>query len=100
VAGPDGRPATWSAFLLIRVTGVFAMSELSMMRFAEGGTIAALILDATVVGMPLVLLCSDFWAMLLGGRPNRSNAGNSVQESAKFQRPKTEASGHVSWYSK
>jgi RND superfamily putative drug exporter len=43
-----------AALLLIVVTGAFAMSELSMMRFVGVGMIVALILDATVVRMLLV----------------------------------------------
>ncbi|MEV4311530.1 MMPL family transporter [Actinocrispum sp. NPDC049592] len=49
-----GRMISAAALLLIVVTGAFAMSGLSMMRFVGVGMIAALILDATVVRMLLV----------------------------------------------
>nr|WP_042183959.1 MMPL family transporter [Kibdelosporangium sp. MJ126-NF4]CEL15982.1 possible membrane protein [Kibdelosporangium sp. MJ126-NF4]CTQ93906.1 possible membrane protein [Kibdelosporangium sp. MJ126-NF4] len=49
-----GRMISAAAVLLIVVTGAFALSELSMMRFVGVGMIVALILDATVVRMTLV----------------------------------------------
>ncbi|MCE7005117.1 MMPL family transporter [Kibdelosporangium philippinense] len=49
-----GRMISAAALLLIVVTGAFALSELSMMRFVGVGMIVALILDATVVRMTLV----------------------------------------------
>lgn len=49
-----GRMISAAALLLIVVTGAFAMSELSMMRFVGVGMIVALVLDATVVRMMLV----------------------------------------------
>jgi RND superfamily putative drug exporter len=49
-----GRMISAAALLLILVTGAFALSELSMMRFVGVGMIVALVLDATVVRMMLV----------------------------------------------
>lgn len=49
-----GRMINAAALLLILVTGAFALSELSMMRFVGVGMIVALVLDATVVRMMLV----------------------------------------------
>jgi RND superfamily putative drug exporter len=49
-----GRMISSAALLLIVVTGAFALSELSMMRFVGVGMIVALLLDATVVRMMLV----------------------------------------------
>ncbi|ONI72835.1 MMPL domain-containing protein [Actinosynnema sp. ALI-1.44] len=49
-----GRMISAAAVLLIVVTGAFALSQLSMMRFVGVGMIVALILDATVVRMTLV----------------------------------------------
>ncbi|WP_260478837.1 MMPL family transporter [Kibdelosporangium aridum] len=49
-----GRMISAAALLLIVVTGAFALSELSMMRFVGVGMIVALVLDATVVRMTLV----------------------------------------------
>ncbi|MBE1466554.1 MMPL family transporter [Kibdelosporangium phytohabitans] len=49
-----GRMISAAALLLIVVTGAFALSELSMMRFVGVGMIVALILDATFVRMTLV----------------------------------------------
>src|SRR2546430_16721192 len=61
-----GRMITGAASLLIVVTGAFAMSDLSMMRFVGVGMIVALVLDATVVRMMLVpavlrLLANAAW---------------------------------------
>ncbi|GGM66878.1 hypothetical protein GCM10012275_41660 [Longimycelium tulufanense] len=52
--GRTGRVITAAALLLIVVTGAFAFSEISMMRFVGVGMILALALDATVVRMLLV----------------------------------------------
>jgi RND superfamily putative drug exporter len=49
-----GRVITAAALLLIVVTGAFAFSQISMMRFVGVGMILALALDATVVRMLLV----------------------------------------------
>lgn len=49
-----GRMITAAALLLIVVTGAFALSGLTMMRFIGIGMILALALDATVVRMLLV----------------------------------------------
>ncbi|HEY0637251.1 MAG TPA: MMPL family transporter [Pseudonocardiaceae bacterium] len=49
-----GRVISAAALLLIVVTGAFAFSEVSMMRFVGVGMILALALDATVVRMVLV----------------------------------------------
>ncbi len=49
-----GRIVTAAAALLIIVTGAFALSGLSIMRFLAVGMIVALVLDATVVRMLLV----------------------------------------------
>ncbi|GAA4477975.1 hypothetical protein GCM10023094_21110 [Rhodococcus olei] len=49
-----GRIVTAAAALLIIVTGAFALSGLSIMRFLAVGMIIALIIDATVVRMLLV----------------------------------------------
>jgi trehalose monomycolate/heme transporter len=49
-----GRVITAAALLLIVVTGAFAFSQITMMRFVGVGMILALALDATVVRMLLV----------------------------------------------
>ncbi|MEU4801518.1 MMPL family transporter [Actinosynnema sp. NPDC023587] len=49
-----GRVITAAALLLIMVTGAFAFSQVTMMRFVGVGMILALALDATVVRMLLV----------------------------------------------
>ncbi|NLE80331.1 MAG: MMPL family transporter [Rhodococcus sp.] len=49
-----GRIVTAAALLLMIVTGAFAISGLSVMRFLGVGMIVALIVDATVVRMLLV----------------------------------------------
>ncbi len=49
-----GRVITAAALLLIVVTGAFAFSQVTMMRFVGVGMILALALDATVVRMLLV----------------------------------------------
>ncbi|WP_232512787.1 MMPL family transporter [Actinopolyspora erythraea] len=49
-----GRMITAAALLLIVVTGAFAFSSVTMMRFIGVGMIVALLLDATVVRMVLV----------------------------------------------
>ncbi|AEV83774.1 Putative membrane protein mmpL3 [Actinoplanes sp. SE50] len=49
-----GRVITAAALLLIVVTGAFALSSITTMRFVGVGMITALILDATVVRMLLV----------------------------------------------
>lgn len=49
-----GRIVTAAAMLLVIVTGAFAISGLSIMRFLGVGMIVALIVDATVVRMLLV----------------------------------------------
>ena len=49
-----GRVITTAALLLIVVTGAFAFSSVSTMRFIGVGMILALVLDATVVRMLLV----------------------------------------------
>ncbi|ONI93003.1 hypothetical protein ALI22I_00755 [Saccharothrix sp. ALI-22-I] len=49
-----GRVVTSAALLLILVTGAFALSDLTMMRFVGLGMILALLIDATVVRMLLV----------------------------------------------
>lgn len=49
-----GRVISAAALLLIVVTGAFAFSDVSMMRFVGVGMILALALDATVVRMLLV----------------------------------------------
>ncbi|MGC0365137.1 putative membrane protein YdfJ with MMPL/SSD domain [Rhodococcus sp. 27YEA15] len=49
-----GRIVTAAALLLIVVTGAFAMSGLSVMKFLGVGMIVALIVDATVIRMLLV----------------------------------------------
>ncbi|MFD4365994.1 MMPL family transporter [Rhodococcus sp. NPDC058521] len=53
-AGRTGRIITAAALLLLVVTGAFAISDLSMMRFVGIGMIIALVIDATVVRMALV----------------------------------------------
>ncbi len=45
---------TAAALLLIVVTGAFAMSGLSVMKFLGVGMIVALIVDATIIRMLLV----------------------------------------------
>ncbi|MDR7326661.1 MULTISPECIES: MMPL family transporter [Catenuloplanes] len=49
-----GRVISAAAILLVVVTGAFALSSLTMMRFIGVGMILALVLDATVVRMLLV----------------------------------------------
>lgn len=49
-----GRIVTAAALLLVVVTGAFAMSGLSVMKFLGVGMIVALIVDATIVRMLLV----------------------------------------------
>jgi trehalose monomycolate/heme transporter len=49
-----GRVITAAALLLIVVTGAFALSSVTTMRFVGVGMIIALVLDATVVRMLLV----------------------------------------------
>ncbi|WP_033436315.1 MMPL family transporter [Saccharothrix sp. NRRL B-16314] len=49
-----GRVITAAALLLIVVTGAFAFSQITLMRFVGVGMILALALDATVVRMLLV----------------------------------------------
>ncbi|WP_245554573.1 MMPL family transporter [Actinosynnema mirum] len=49
-----GRVITAAALLLIVVTGAFAFSQITVMRFVGVGMILALVLDATVVRMLLV----------------------------------------------
>ncbi|MER2208626.1 MAG: MMPL family transporter, partial [Rhodococcus sp. (in: high G+C Gram-positive bacteria)] len=49
-----GRIVTAAALLLIVVTGAFAMSGLSVMKFLGVGMIVALIVDATIIRMLLV----------------------------------------------
>jgi len=49
-----GRVITAAALLLIVVTGAFAFSQITMMRFVGVGMILALALDATVVRVLLV----------------------------------------------
>ncbi|SDD70464.1 MMPL family transporter [Rhodococcus tukisamuensis] len=61
-----GRIITAAALILIVVTGVFAFSELVMMKYIAYGMIAALIIDATLIRMFLVpatmkLLGDDCW---------------------------------------
>ncbi|MGW6376050.1 MMPL family transporter [Rhodococcus sp. NPDC055112] len=61
-----GRIITAAALILIVVTGVFAFSELVMMKYIAYGMIAALIIDATLIRMFLVpatmkLLGEDCW---------------------------------------
>ena len=49
-----GRVISAAALLLIVVTGAFALSSVTTMRFVGVGMIIALVLDATVVRMLLV----------------------------------------------
>ncbi|MEU5852278.1 MMPL family transporter [Saccharopolyspora shandongensis] len=49
-----GRIITAAALLLIAVTGAFALSEITMIRFVGIGMILALLIDVTVIRMTLV----------------------------------------------
>jgi trehalose monomycolate/heme transporter len=71
-----GRVITAAALLLIVVTGAFAVSEISLMRFIGVGMILALALDATVVRLLLVpavikLLGTAAWWAPGWSRPRR-----------------------------
>ncbi|PRW63453.1 MMPL family transporter [Actinopolyspora mortivallis] len=80
-----GRMITAAALLLIVVTGAFAFSGVTMMRFIGVGMIVALVLDATVVRMVLVpallRLLGDVSWWSPGGR-RRALRGASVERGA------------------
>ncbi|GAB3546628.1 RND superfamily putative drug exporter [Actinopolyspora lacussalsi] len=89
-----GRMITAAALLLIVVTGAFAFSSVTMMRFIGVGMIVALLLDATVVRMILVpallrlLGDASWWAP---GKPRRSwrRGGRSGAEAGNEAEPES-----------
>ncbi len=83
-----GRVITAAALLLIVVTGAFALSSLTTMRYIGVGMIIALVLDATVVRMLLVpavlrLLGDWAWWAPAGLRRLQQRAGLSEIEAAE-----------------
>ncbi len=93
-----GRVITAAALLLIVVTGAFALSSLTTMRYIGVGMIIALVLDATVVRMLLVpailrLLGDWSWWAPAGLRRLQERAGLSEVEAADAAPPRAAGIG-------
>lgn len=78
VAG-TGRIITAAALLLIVVTGAFAVSEISLMRFIGVGMVLALALDATVVRLLLVPAVIKLLGNAAWWTPGRSRPQHPVE---------------------